>query len=190
MDVAVDSTVDVNQGGGGDGGDGGSNSNTGAVIGLSVTLGLLLLGLMVAAVVHKRNLIMGWVAERRQAGRKEPVKDSSSERSSVDYKARRNNQGLFNLQSVTIHTSRGGQEPEQRGRPAVGPSQPGVMREMSSELEQRLHSRNNPQPPPPPPPAKKAPAPQVPPVGPVKHSTAGIKFNERAEVVELEKDKR
>ena len=92
MDVAVDSTVDVNQGGGGggDGGDGGSNN--GAVIGLSVTLGVLLLGLIVAAVAYKRNVIIGWVAEKRQARRKDPMKESSSERSSVDYKARRNNQ--------------------------------------------------------------------------------------------------
>ena len=96
-------------------------------------------------------------------------------------------QGLFNLQSVRIHTSRAQEEPEHRGRPAVGPQQPGVIREMSTELEQRLHSRNNPNPPPPAPAAKKAPAPPLP---PAKHSTAGIKFNERAEVVELEKDKR
>ena len=99
-------------------------------------------------------------------------------------------QGLFNLQSVTIHTSRGQQEADHRGRPAVGPTQPGVMREMSTELEQRLHSRNNPNPPPPAPPAKKAPAPRAPALPPAKHSTAGIKFNERAEVVELEKDNR
>ena len=95
MDVAVDSTVDVNQGGGGGGGgggDGGSSSNNGAVIGLSVTLGVLLLGLLVAAVAYKRNVIMDWVGEKRQARRKDPMKESSSERSSVDYKARRNNQ--------------------------------------------------------------------------------------------------
>ena len=76
----------------GGGGDGGSNSNNGAVIGLSVTLGILLLGLMVAALAYKRNLIMGWVAEKREARRKDPMKESSSESSSVDYKARRNNQ--------------------------------------------------------------------------------------------------
>ena len=108
-------------------------------------------------------------------------------------------QGLFNLQSVTIHTSRSQQDQEQRGehrgehrgRPAVGPTQPGVMREMSTELEQRLHSRNNPSPAPPPaPPVKKVQAPPAPPLPAAKHSTAGIKFNERAEVVELEKDKR
>ena len=85
--------MDVNQGGGdgGDGGDGGK-SDQGAVIGLSVTLGLLLFGLMVAALVYKRNAIMDWLAEKKQARRKEPMKESSSESSSVDYKARRNNQ--------------------------------------------------------------------------------------------------
>ena len=92
---------------------------------------------------------------------------------------------------MTIHTSRTPQEPEQRlGRPAVGPTQPGMMREMSSELEQRLHTRNAHNQPPPPPAAKKAQAPPAPPLPAAKHSTAGIKFNERAEVVELEKDKR
>ena len=57
-----------------------------------MTLGILLLGLMVAALAYKRNLIMGWVAEKREARRKDPMKESSSESSSVDYKARRNNQ--------------------------------------------------------------------------------------------------
>ena len=63
----------------------------------------------------------------------------------------------------------------------MGPPQ-AVMREMSTELEQRLQSSRE----------KRIPvsagrkqlAPRVP------QSSGGIKFNERAEVVELEKDKR
>ena len=62
------------------------------MIGLSVTLGVLLFGLMVAAVLYKRNVIIDWLAEKKQARRKEVMKESSSESSSVDDKARRNNQ--------------------------------------------------------------------------------------------------
>ena len=85
------------------------------------------------------------------------------------------------------------------GRPAVGPQQPGqpsLMREMSSELEQRnlkkeraesrqvrLKS----------PAVKKTPAPPAPkppaPASGQKLAQNGIKFNERAEVMEVEKNK-
>ena len=89
--------MDVNQGGGGGcgGGNGGDgSSNQGAVIGLSVTLGLLLFAIMAAAVFYKRNVIIDWVGQRRQAMKKEPMKESkvSSESSSLDFKPRRNNQ--------------------------------------------------------------------------------------------------
>ena len=164
------------------------------MIGLSVTLGLLLLAILVAAVFYKREVITDWLSHRRQALKKEPLKESSSQRSSLTDKQRRNNQGLFNLQSVTIHTSRTQQEQlPSTARPAVGPSQPGVMREMSSELEDKLAGRqasreldrqlDRQQ--------RKSAAPRAPPLPPPsKQSSAGIKFNERAEVVELEKDKR
>ena len=160
------------------------------MIGLSVTLGLLLLAILVAAVFYKREVITDWLSHRRQALNKEPLKESSSQRSSLTDKQRRNNQGLFNLQSVTIHTSRTQQEQlPSTARPAVGPSQPGVMRQMSSELEDKLAGRqasrelDRQQ--------RKSAAPRAPPLPPPsKQSSAGIKFNERAEVVELEKDKR
>ena len=73
----------------------------------------------------------------------------------------------------------------------MGPSQPGLIREMSSELEMRLKNDRDRKekhvPPPPPPSGRKPPAPSAP--KPVQVSP-GIKFNERAEVVEVEKDKR
>ena len=109
-------------------------------------------------------------------------------------------------QSVAIHTSSNNnrsntnpssnhyhQPPTQNGvlRPAVGPSQPGMIREMSSELEMRLKidrdRKEKHVPPPPTSGSRKPPAPSVP--KPVQVSP-GIKFNERAEVVEVEKDKR
>ena len=109
------------------------------------------------------------------------------------------------VRQTAIHTTaRAPQQQQQQqlggvGRPAVGPSQTGLMREMSSELETRLQSRavpraqqpssaikplvpNNPAS------GRKPPAPPLP-LGPKPSITSGIKFNERAEVMEVEKQK-
>ena len=59
------------------------------MIGLSVTLGLLLLAILVAAVFYKREVITDWLSHRRQALKKEPLKESSSQRSSLTDKQRR-----------------------------------------------------------------------------------------------------
>ena len=92
VEASVDSSVDVNP----DDGDGGGgevvNKNKAAVTGLAVTLGLLLLALLVAAIFYKREVITDWLRERREAMRKEPEKEISSQRSSLTDKQRRNNQ--------------------------------------------------------------------------------------------------
>ena len=68
------------------------NNNKAAVVGLAVTLGLLLFSLLLAAIFYKREVITHWLSERRRTMRKEPEKETSSHRSSLSDKQRRNNQ--------------------------------------------------------------------------------------------------
>merc|ERR1711892_1180762 len=194
-DVAVDSTIQVNnqpeEGSGG-------GSKT-AVIVLAVILALVILAVLIAIFVINRKFFLSMLTRKKKENE---ILQSSTENSSItaykveEQKPRKNSKGLFNLQSVTIQTSQPSNNP--RGRPAVGGSaQPGLMREMSTGLEKRLESKakpssskpqqassykssytNNTQVP-----AKKKAAPNVPP-------PSSIKFNERAEVMEVEKTKR
>ena len=92
VEASVDSSVDVNPDDGGGGGGEVVNKNKAAVTGLAVTLGLLLLAMLVAAIFYKREVITDWLIERREAMRKEPEKEISSQRSSLTDKQRRNNQ--------------------------------------------------------------------------------------------------
>merc|ERR1719450_474016 len=148
---------------------------------------------------------MEFINEKRS---KEPqITDSSSDistYSTVKSEKQNGTKPSTFRQSVAIHTSSNNnrsntnpssnhnhQPPTQNGvlRPAVGPSQPGMIREMSSELEMRLKNDRDRKEKyvPPPPTGRKPPAPSAP--KPVQVSP-GIKFNERAEVMEVEKDKR
>jgi len=119
--------------------------------------------------------------------------DSSSDNSTrLSFKSEKRN-GVDKppfRQSVAIHTTSNNNGPRSQpgmsgvGRPAVGPQHSGMMGQMSSELESRLNKREEPRgqamtsfgDPGPVSRGKKSAAPAAP----------GIKFNERAEVVEVE----
>jgi hypothetical protein len=195
-DVGIDSNINVNnQPSGGTSGDG----NKTAVIVLAVLLALLILGVLVAIFVIKRKFFLSLLPKRKKENE---ILQSSTENSSItaykgeEQKPRRNSKGLFNLQSVTIQTSQPSNNP--RGRPSVGGNtQPGLMREISTELEKRLEAKAKPDSSKPPqykskytPTAKTVPS--VPKKKPAPHIPApsSIKFNERAEVMEVEKTKR
>jgi len=190
-DVGVDNDVDVNNN---SNNVNNSSSNDGAVIALSVILALLLLGIIAGFVFYKRKTLMEFYNEKiKKTETKQTVTDSSSDNSTrLSFKSEKRN-GVDKApfrQSVAIHTTSNinGQRSQPGvpgvGRPAVGPQHSGMMGQMGSELESRLHkseerrgksmtsfedqgqvSRG-----------KKSAAPAAP----------GIKFNERAEVVEVE----
>jgi len=202
-DVGVDNNINVNNkqpqpddpdvGGGGRGGD------QTAVIVLAVLLALVILGVLIAIFVIKRKFFLSLLPKRKKEG--EEMLQSSTENSSItaykaEEKTRKDSKGLFNLQSVTIQTSQPTSNP--RGRPAVGANQPSLMREMSTELEKRLEAKKKPEDSQPQQDSKyrtkytgktvqniskKKPAPNIP-------APSSIKFNERAEVMEVEKTKR
>lgn len=199
-EVGVDSNINVNnQQPDGPDVDGGGGGNKTAVIVLAVLLALVILGVLIAIFVIKRKFFLSLLPKKKEEG--EAMLQSSTENSSItaykaEEKTRKDSKGLFNLQSVTIQTSQPTNNP--RAKAAVGANQPGLMREMSTELEKRLEAKKqseNSQPqlnskyktksvgktvqni------AKKKPAPNIP-------APSGIKFNERAEVMEVEKTKR
>jgi len=203
-DVGVDSNINVNnqqpQPDGPDVEGGGGGGDKTAVIVLAVLLALVILGVLIAIFVIKRKFFLSLLPKKKEEG--EAMLQSSTENSSITaYKAeeknRKDSKGLFNLQSVTIQTSQQTNN-NPRAKAAVGANQPGLMREMSTELEKRLEARKQPENSQPQLNSKyqtksmgktvqniskKKPAPNIP-------APSGIKFNERAEVMEVEKTKR
>jgi len=202
-DVGVDSNINVNnkqpQPDGPDVGGGGGGGDKTAVIVLAVLLALVILGVLIAIFVIKRKFFLSLLPKKKKEG--EEMLQSSTENSSItaykaEEKTRKDSKGLFNLQSVTIQTSQPTSNPH--GRPAGGAKQPSLMREMSTELEKRLEAKKKPENSQPQQDSKyrtkyagktvqniskKKPAPNIP-------APSSIKFNERAEVMEVEKTKR
>jgi len=174
-----------------------------ATIVLAVILALVILAGIAVLLFVKRGVIMG-----RLQRRKKPQKDSDrpqdkrradSEVSSAigSIKTKPRSQGMFNLQSTTIqiNSHENGKAPTQAHPPHHSiphhQARSGLMREVSTELEKKLESRQKDRPitvtstsqvs------ARKGRAPATPSRPVPLTSPAGITFNPVAEVVEVEK---
>jgi len=174
-----------------------------ATIVLAVILALVLLAAIAVLLFVKRRVIMGRLQRRRKPqnnlDRPQNQRKADSEVSSAigSVKTKPRSQGMFNLQSTTIqiNSHENGKAPTQVQPPHQSvphhQARSGLMREVSTELEKKLESRQKDRPitvtstsqvs------ARKGRAPATPsrPVPP--SAPAGITFNPVAEVVEVEK---
>jgi len=178
--------------------DGGTST---ATIVLAVLLALVILAGIAVLLFVKRGVIMGRLERSRKPGKDgaEEKRKGDSEVSSPlgSVKTKPRSQGMFNLQSTTIqiNSHEAGKAPTQAQPPRHSAphhqARLGLMREVSTELEKKLESRQKERPitvtstsqvs------ARKGRAPATPsrPVPPP--APAGITFNPVAEVVEVEK---
>jgi len=194
-DIEVDHQMDANQ-------DDEGGATTATIV-LAVLLALVILAGIAVLLFVKRGVIM----ERLQRSKK-PNKDwdraeekrkADSEVSSAmgSVKAKPRSQGMFNLQSTTIqiNSHENGKAPTQAQPPRHSvphhQARSGLMREVSTELEKKLESRQKERPitvtstsqvs------ARKGRAPATPSRPAPASTPAGITFNPVAEVVEVEK---
>jgi len=188
-DTELEVNHHVDDGGDGEGGSGGKWR--GATIALAVILSLIILAFILVVVFYKRGPILEKLSKIRSRNEKYDSTDNSglsekaTEHAAVEVKPERasRNNGFFNLQSVTIQTN------NPRGGSAGGSQQQtSLMREMSTELEKRLETRDRQEPVRAKPPnvAKSGPGVRGKGPAPIAPSKGGIKFNEGVEVVEVE----
>lgn len=170
---------------------------TTATIVLAVFLALIILAAIAVLLFVKRGVIMGRLQRSRKPekdwdGAQEKRKADSEVSSPIgSVKTKPRSQGMFNLQSTTIQINShdNGKAPIQAQPPHHSvphhQARSGLMREVSTELEKKLESRQKDRPITVS--ARKGRAPATPsrPVHPP--ASAGITFNPVAEVVEVEK---
>merc|ERR1711971_564902 len=200
--ISMNNDIEVDHHMAADGGDEDGGASVATIV-LAVILALVVLAAIAVLLFVKRGVIMGRLQRRRKPeedlDRAQDKRKADSEVSSPigSVKTKPRSQGMFNLQSTTIqiNSHENGKAPTQVQLPPHSvphhQARSGLMREVSTELEKKLESRQKDRPitvtstsqvs------ARKGRAPATPSRPAPPSAPAGITFNPVAEVVEVEK---